>query len=428
VIAEEYVDNDVSAFGRTSRPAYERMLADLAAGERDAIIVYNLDRLTRNPKQLESLIDLCDQLGVSQLATATGDFNLGNDQGLFVARIMSAVAAQESGRKSARLRRKMEERAEQGLPGSSGGRRAYGWEQDKTTLIPSEAEIIQRLASRYLAGESITSLANWLNAAELPSATGGRWTMATVRTMLSNPRLAGHRVHRGKVVSRGIWEPILTDETHEKIIAIMERRKVAQVRSPRRALLSRLLRCGRCGSTLNSGGSNNGQRRYVCQADPGRPGCGRLAMRAEPLEAIITEAILIRLDSPEFAKALSGREESSSDTLGIRESLASDQAQMDELAGLWADRAISSAEWKAAREPIEARIRTTERRLASLADTTPITGLAGHGAQLREQWEGLNLTRQHAIITAIIDTVTILPAVTQGSRDYLARIQPNWRL
>ncbi|MDQ1740944.1 MAG: site-specific recombinase [Pseudonocardiales bacterium] len=39
VVAEEYVDNDVSAYSGKRRPAYQRMLADLVAGERDAVIV-----------------------------------------------------------------------------------------------------------------------------------------------------------------------------------------------------------------------------------------------------------------------------------------------------------------------------------------------------------------------------------------------------
>ena len=46
-VAEEYVDNDLSAFSGKRRPGYERMLADVAEGSRDAVIVYHLDRLTR---------------------------------------------------------------------------------------------------------------------------------------------------------------------------------------------------------------------------------------------------------------------------------------------------------------------------------------------------------------------------------------------
>ena len=46
-VGAEYVDNDVSAFSGKPRRQYARMLADLASGDRDAVIVYNLDRLHR---------------------------------------------------------------------------------------------------------------------------------------------------------------------------------------------------------------------------------------------------------------------------------------------------------------------------------------------------------------------------------------------
>lgn len=46
-VGAEYVDNDVSAFSGKPRQQYGRMLADLESGARDAVIVYNLDRLHR---------------------------------------------------------------------------------------------------------------------------------------------------------------------------------------------------------------------------------------------------------------------------------------------------------------------------------------------------------------------------------------------
>jgi DNA invertase Pin-like site-specific DNA recombinase len=61
VVAEEYVDNDVSAYSGKRRPSYQRMLADMAAGERDAVIVYNLDRLHRQPAELEDFVTLCER-------------------------------------------------------------------------------------------------------------------------------------------------------------------------------------------------------------------------------------------------------------------------------------------------------------------------------------------------------------------------------
>ena len=44
-IGRIYVDNDVSAFSGKPRRQYAWMLAELESGDRDAVIVYNLDRL-----------------------------------------------------------------------------------------------------------------------------------------------------------------------------------------------------------------------------------------------------------------------------------------------------------------------------------------------------------------------------------------------
>src|SRR5687768_4244349 len=88
--AEEYVDNDASAFSGKARPAYQRMLTDLADGTRDAVIVYNLDRLHRRPSELEEFVVLCEKAGVTNVATVTADIDLGNDDGLFMARMFAA--------------------------------------------------------------------------------------------------------------------------------------------------------------------------------------------------------------------------------------------------------------------------------------------------------------------------------------------------
>ena len=59
-VAQEYVDNDLSAYSGKRRPAYEQMLADLTDGLRDAVICYHVDRLTRRPVELEQFVATVD--------------------------------------------------------------------------------------------------------------------------------------------------------------------------------------------------------------------------------------------------------------------------------------------------------------------------------------------------------------------------------
>jgi len=59
-VAEVYVDDDRSAYSGKPRPEYRRMLADISAKAVDAVLVYNLDRLHRQPRELEAFFDVGD--------------------------------------------------------------------------------------------------------------------------------------------------------------------------------------------------------------------------------------------------------------------------------------------------------------------------------------------------------------------------------
>ena len=94
-VEERYVDDDVSAYSGKPRPAYRRMLDDLRGGYLDAVVVWDLDRLHRQPRELEEFFDLCKAAGVSKLASVSGDVDLSTHDGQFLARILGAVAEGE---------------------------------------------------------------------------------------------------------------------------------------------------------------------------------------------------------------------------------------------------------------------------------------------------------------------------------------------
>ena len=91
------------------------MVADYKGGLFDAIVVWDLDRLTRQPRQLEDWIEAAKERGL-KLVTANGEADLTVDAGRMFARIKAAVARQESERKSARQTAAAKQRAEKGRP------------------------------------------------------------------------------------------------------------------------------------------------------------------------------------------------------------------------------------------------------------------------------------------------------------------------
>ncbi|GLD42913.1 serine recombinase [Mycobacterium kiyosense] len=429
-VGGEYVDNDVSAFSGKPRQQYARMLADLGSGDRDAVIVYNLDRLHRRPVELEEFVTLCESVGVRDVATVTADIDLGNDDGLFMARIFAAFAAKESGRKSARIRRKMLQNAEAGLP--HGSARPFGYEADKITVRESEATVIRQMVDRYLAGQSLRSLTIWLNESQIAPSVATSWQTTAVRQVLSSGRVAGLREHRGEVIGAAVWPAIITPADRDRVLARMAARSVTKSRTARTYLLSGMLRCGRCGNRLYSqarhSNPQNRVRRYVCLKGPDHGGCGRLTVVAAPVEELLAEAVMARLDSPQLADALAGKTTADADVAALAAQVDADQERLDELAGLYADGAITAREWIAARDPITERIIAARRDIAAATDTTAVYELAGTGEILRSGWADLDLGRQQAIVKAVLDHAVIAPGTPGSRRLDIDRVAPVWRV
>jgi len=428
-VAEEYVDNDISAsqYSGKPRPAYERMLEDVRAGTVDAVLVYNLDRLTRRPAEFEAFYETLTAAGVTNVRFVTGDMDLATDDGLFVGRLQAALAAKESGVKSRRVKRKLDQVAAEGRP-HGGSNRPFGFEDDKITHRPDEAAVIRTLVARLLAGESTRSLTTWLDEQGIRTVRGRPWQTPTVSTMLASARIAGLREHRdGTIVGKAVWEPIITPADRDRVLATMEAKKRSGRRVPRRYLLSGLLRCGKCETRLYSQ-IRETTRRYVCVSGPDHGGCGRLTVVAAPLEELVADAVLLRLDTPHLADALSGAVRADADPGSLADAIRADREQLDELAAVYADKGISLREWLTARKRIEDRINANERKVRRATNTSRLAAVIGQGRSLRTQGAGLNLDRQRAIVDAVLDHADIGPG-TPGARSLdPKRVRLIWRL
>jgi hypothetical protein len=305
------------------------MLDEIEAGAVEAVVVYHADRLHRHPRELEDFIDLC-QRTKTKLATVSGDVDLSTHEGQLIARIQGAVARKESDDKSRRIRRKHEELAGAGKV-SGGGSRPYGYEADKRTVRPDEAEVIRECARRALAGDSLRSICLDLNERGVASASGKRWTSQTLRRMLMSGRISGQREHRGEIVARAEWSAIITPRQTQQLRAKLGDPDRRTNRASRRYLLTRLLRCSHCGGVLVSRPRADGVRRYVCASGPGFGGCGKTTVLADPLERFIAAGVLHRLESPRLPEAIT-RSPNGRDGSEWQAEVERAQAKLDELA------------------------------------------------------------------------------------------------
>jgi DNA invertase Pin-like site-specific DNA recombinase len=423
-VVERYVDADISAYGGKPRPEYRRMLDDIEDGALDAVLVYHADRLHRHPRELEDFIDLCARTG-TKMATVSGDLDLSTHEGQLMARITGAVARKESDDKSRRIQRKHEELAAAGKV-SGGGSRPYGYGADKRTIRPEEAEVIRELARRVLAGDSLKALCKDLNDRGIPTAAGKDWAPQTMRRMLLSARISGQREHHGEIVAKAEWPAIITPAETQKLRAKLRDPDRRTNRAGRRYLLTRLLRCGHCGSQLYSRPRDDGARRYVCATGPGFGGCGKLTILAEPVELFVSEAALHRLESPLLPEAIRRPPDETKGTEWQAEAERA-QAQLDELAEMWAAGEITRGEWQKARPPIEKRLILARKKLAQLNRQAALVPFIGDVKRVRDQWQTMTLSRQAEIIRALVEYIEVAPGRRGYNRFDRSRLRPVWR-
>jgi site-specific DNA recombinase len=422
-VVEVFVDDDISAYDGRRRPAYERLLAGLRADGFDAVVAWKLDRLTRSGiRGLTSLLDALDAAAAS-LVCVHDHIDTSSAVGEGVAGLIASMAKAESENLSVRSRRKKDELAAKGLP--AGYARAFGYTDNGMTIDETEAAMLRDAARRVLSGESMTTIASQWNERGLRTPRrGSLWNATVLRTVLTNPRAAGLRVHRGEVIGEAAWPAILDRATHERLVAHFADPNRRQKNPPRRAFLTGFIKCGKCGGPLFRDGTAD-YPVFRCRAQPGSFSCG-VIVAADHVEALVTEAVMLRLEGPGLAKALRARDHETDDTAAS--DLSEAERRLAELAETWAAGEISRAEWLTARRAVEARIEVARRKLTRTSERDALDPYLGENAPLRAAWPNLSRDQRRAILAVVIDRVTIAPAGENRRRFNPERVTIEWRV
>lgn len=408
-LVQEYSDNSISASkSNVHRPAYNEMVADFQAGRFDALVCWDLDRLTRQPRQLEDWIDAATERGLS-LVTANGEADLTTDAGRLFARIKAAVAREEVERKGARQRRAALQRAETGRHTSF--KPGFGYTAHSEIVEP-QAKIVRELFRRFAAGETVYGLTMWLNESGVKPMQSAEWSRTTVRDMLANPRYAARVVHRGQLVPvQGTWEPIVEPGLFDTVQAILNdpRRKTNHWGVARKHLLTGIARCGTCGETVR--GSADA---YVCTAR-----CHSKARKH--VDAHVLEVVRARLAmlGPLDLSGESHDPVLDARSMELRGRLATIESDYD--AGH-----IDGRRYAAATEKVQAELVELDRRRRGSTGRAAAAEILG-SADPVAAFDASTQASQRAVIQALI-TVTFMERTLKSSGvfDYDS-VQIEWR-
>lgn len=280
-VTAHYTDNDVTADPRkATRPAFQQLLADMRTGKVSRVVCYDQDRLVRDMRELEDVVDAVEAGGV-EFTSVNGDIDLRTDNGRMVARIKAAVARNELDKIARRTARQKRQRVEQGKP--LGQRfRTFGYERD-WTVRESEAEVVREVFRRAIAGESQNGITADLQRRGIKTAAGGEWQPLNTSRLLKTPKYAGLQTYKGEVIGKSTVIPALVSEAEYE--AVQNPRNGASFNF-RKYLLSGILICDECKAPMSGfKAANNGSVRYRCDVRNG--GCGKVSIKAEWVEGMV---------------------------------------------------------------------------------------------------------------------------------------------
>lgn len=285
-----FTDNNIGAsrWSGKDRPQWAKLKSSIRKG--DVLVAWEASRPTRDLEEFLALRTLCAEKELT-LCYSGRVLNLAEADDRFTGGLDALLAEREAEEIRKRVLRGKRTAAAAGRPSGKppwGYKRvAVGeWRQDEL-----EAPRVKETAERLIAGESLHSVLRWLK--DTPG-----WTpvdITTLRRTISNPALAGSRVHQGRVVNKGTWaeHALLTDRQHKQLLLRFGRTQAldgyqsAPGPEPK-YLLSNIAKCGVCGKGLVHKNYRNRKPLYICHE-------GHVSRIAEELDRIVEARLFLIL-------------------------------------------------------------------------------------------------------------------------------------
>jgi site-specific DNA recombinase len=238
VLPAHYDDGGFSG-GNMERPGLKQLLADIAAGKIDTVVVYKVDRLTRSLSDFARIVESFDSKGAS-FVSVTQQFNTTSSMGRLTLNVLLSFAQFEREVTGERIRDKVAASKKKGM--WMGGLVPLGYDLDNHQLIINreEATTVRRIFNRYLKLRSVTTLQEELKNSGIRSKRhvslpgrvfgGAVLSRGTLYHLLSNPIYIGKTAHKGvlypgkheRIIDADIWQ-----QTHDllKTNAVVRRNR-----------------------------------------------------------------------------------------------------------------------------------------------------------------------------------------------------------
>ena len=213
---------------KEERPEFRRLLADCRNGCVDMIITKSISRFARNTVTLLQTVRDLKSMDIDVYFEEQKIHTLSTDGELMLT-ILASYAQEESKSASDNMKWRIRNSFEQGEIMCLSV--LYGYRFDKKdgiVVVPEQAEIVREIYNKVIQGQTLRSIAHWLNGNEHFGALGGKWHATRVRDLISNEKYTGNALLQKRFVNNHIEKKLIRNngelkqyyatETHLPII------------------------------------------------------------------------------------------------------------------------------------------------------------------------------------------------------------------
>lgn len=255
----------------TDRPDFQKMMRRIRSGEFSHLLVWKIDRISRNLLDFIDMYEELKRLGVA-FVSRNEQFDTTTAMGEAMLKIILVFAELERNTTSERVSNVMISRAETGK--WNGGRVPYGYVSPGKGQMPvvdsTEAAVVKKIFNNYESSRSTTFVARDLTDRGILTKSGNKWSPQAVTKILGNRWYIGCYVYNKHNVQDGFTlkdesEWVIVENHHEPIISRDQFDRVQvtlsmNTKNKTRGAITRqcknthifscLLECGQCGGNM----------------------------------------------------------------------------------------------------------------------------------------------------------------------------------
>lgn len=289
-VLSAYIDRALSA-KTDNRPEFQRMIKDSAKGLFDIVLVWKLDRFSRNRYDSAHYKAILKKNGAKVVSAKEAIAE--DSTGILLESLLEGYAEFYSVELSEKIHRGQKENALKGLNNGGGIPLGYLLGKDQRLEVdPVSAPLVVEIFSRYAEGETIRAIVDSLNERGLQTKRNKPYTMSSFNSILKNRKYIGEYKYQDVVIPGGV-PSIVPQELFDRVQARMEKNKRAPAMSKadEKFLLTTKLFCGKCGRLMvgESGTSHTGKKHYYykCGSAKRKTGCTKKAVKKDWIENLV---------------------------------------------------------------------------------------------------------------------------------------------